>query len=250
MSKINTFCWSELMTDNIEGSKKFYSDLFSWEFQTEKMEKGEYIMGIANKAPVVGLFQKWDEHANLPNHWGNYLQVQDIEKSTKMVQEFGGKVCKGPFEIPGAGQMSVIQDSSKAFTSLFQKNPCKEPETKTSGIGYVCWNELGTHDIDKAKDFYQKLCGWSFRDEVVGGLPYTIFSKNGNDVAGLYKLPPDAKSTPPHWMTYFKVKDCYKSIEKVEKNSGKILIPAQAVEGVGTYAIIQDPFGASFGIIS
>ena len=42
--------------------------------------------------------------------------------------------------------------------------------------------ELITQDVDKAKDFYQKLFGWKVRD--LPDMPYSLFNENLSPTGG------------------------------------------------------------------
>ena len=52
--------------------------------------------------------------------------------------------------------------------------------------GTFIWNELDTPDQHVSGSFFEKLLGWSRREVNAGGFgTYTLFQKNGRDVAGM-----------------------------------------------------------------
>ena len=76
--------------------------------------------------------------------------------------------------------------------------------------GTFSWVELGTTDAAGAKAFYGKLFGWEADDSPAGdGAVYTMFSKGGLHVAGMYELSDDmrGRGVPPHWASYVTVED-------------------------------------------
>jgi uncharacterized protein len=56
------------------------------------------------------------------------------------------------------------------------------------------------------------------------------------------------QSVPPHWLPYFKIDDIEKNVAKI-KSKGEILMPVTHAEGVGLFAVAQDPQGAAFGLL-
>ena len=73
--------------------------------------------------------------------------------------------------------------------------------------GEFCWYELGTTDVAAAKNFYGSLFGWTSTDIPMGEMgTYTLLQKDGQDIAGLYKLEgPMFEGVPPNWMVYVAV---------------------------------------------
>ena len=51
-------------------------------------------------------------------------------------------------------------------------------------------------------------------------------------------------------MAYFTVSDCDESVGKVPELGGSVLGPPHTLEGVGRFAVLADPQGATFGIIA
>ncbi len=113
------------------------------------------------------------------------------------------------------------------------------------GPGQFSWNELLTSDVDAAAGFYTKLLGWA-AVPMAGGMPYTLFKKNGTEVAGLMALP--MPGVPPHWLNYVTVENADASAARVTELGGKICKPPFDIPNVGRIAIVQDPQGAAFGL--
>jgi predicted enzyme related to lactoylglutathione lyase len=114
--------------------------------------------------------------------------------------------------------------------------------------GKIIWNELVTADQKKAGDFYSSLLGWA-RKEVDAGLlgTYTIFQKDGKDVAGMMdptKTDYEQESKPPRWNAYVAVEDIETVVGRVTELGGKILEPVNDIPGTGKICMIADPTGA------
>ncbi len=70
-------CWTDLFTSDVEGSRKFYSELFGWEALEPSPEFGGYFMFSLNGKEVAGgMGDMGDIKAN--NAWKVYLQTDDI----------------------------------------------------------------------------------------------------------------------------------------------------------------------------
>src|SRR5918992_246924 len=75
--------------------------------------------------------------------------------------------------------------------------------------GTFCWADLGTTDADAAKAFYTRVFGWEAVDSPVGDDgTYTTFKLEGRDVAALYEMGEQQRSSlMPHWSSYVSVED-------------------------------------------
>ncbi|MCB1512262.1 MAG: VOC family protein [Hyphomicrobiaceae bacterium] len=121
-----------------------------------------------------------------------------------------------------------------------------------SGNGYFHWNELLTTDVEKAKAFFEATLGWTYDEmDMPGGKSYFLALVNDEPVAGLMSMPAEIPAgTPPHWLSYVEVDDLDGSVQKVERNGGRVLRPPFEIQDVGRIAVIADPSGAVLGLIT
>jgi predicted enzyme related to lactoylglutathione lyase len=115
--------------------------------------------------------------------------------------------------------------------------------------GAFCWNVLVTPDERAAGAFYLGLFGWSAEVQDMGGMQYTTFANDGRPAGGMYQPGAEQAGMPPAWVVYFAVDDCDQAAEQVVALGGAVVSPAHDVPGVGRFAIVADPQGATFGII-
>jgi len=109
--------------------------------------------------------------------------------------------------------------------------------------GAFSWFELITPNVEAAKKFYSELFGWQY--EAAPMAPeYTVIKVDGQGAGGMMIPPPAAKECPPHWGMYITVTDIQSTVAKARQMGAKILFGPQAIEKVGTFAVIQDPQGA------
>lgn len=112
-------------------------------------------------------------------------------------------------------------------------------------VGEFCWNELATPNVQKARDFYSKVFGWTFEEHPTDNYVYTIIKKNGKEIGGIWAIPTEKqKDIPPHWMSYILVENIADFVKKAEQNGAKVLQPPKKAGKFGTLAVIIDPTGA------
>ncbi len=81
---------------------------------------------------------------------------------------------------------------------------------------------------------------------MAGGMPYTLFKKNGTEVGGLMK--PPMPGVPPQWLPYVTVKSADTEAARIAELGGSIVAPPFDIPNVGRIAVARDPQGATFGI--
>lgn len=118
----NTYSWNELMTRDIDSAKAFYADVFGWQYETQEMPMGEYtVIAGGENGGLGGMMTMPDEVPEMvPNHWGVYFTVADLDASVASVSEHGGQVVVPPMEIPGVGKMATVHDTNQASFTLMQ----------------------------------------------------------------------------------------------------------------------------------
>jgi len=115
--------------------------------------------------------------------------------------------------------------------------------------GEFCWNELATHDVQKAKNFYGEVFGWQFKDIQTEEKQYTLVKSNDKEFAGIWQIPQDKKNQiPPHWMSYILVSDVTAALEKAQKNGAIVKVEITKAGEMGHFAIIIDPIGAQIAL--
>ena len=248
---VGNFCWVEANLENPAKGKAFYSELFGWKIEDMKMPVGEYTMMKLGDDQVAGILPLPENAKKMgaPPHWLTYVAVKDAKEATKKAEKLGAKVFFGPKAV-GPGTMSVIADPTGAMFALWES-------TELGGFVYnernaLCWVELTTTDADAATKFYVELFGWKTETFPMGDFEYTVLGNDGQQVAGLMPQPkPMAEAkAPPFWTVYFDVADCDAVMERAKKLGGEIVTPAMDIPGVGRFAILKDPDGAAFAVIT
>jgi predicted enzyme related to lactoylglutathione lyase len=181
-----------------------------------------------------------------------YFATDDADETARKVEAAGGKVVVAPFDVLDQGRMAVFADNTGAFFSVWQAGKMaglgRRGEPNTFG-----WCELATRGVDRAAEFYAQIFGWkAHRSEASEGGPrYIEWQLDGRNFGGaidMDDLPDMPADTPPFWLPYFISTDVNRSAERARELGGVIQMGPQAYPG-GTFAIIDDPVGAHFGLM-
>jgi predicted enzyme related to lactoylglutathione lyase len=111
------FSWSELMTTDVGGAKKFYTNLFGWKTEDMPMENMKYTIVKVGEEGVGGIMPIPAQAEGSPPNWGVYVTVDDVDATARKATELGGKVLIPPTDIPNVGRFSVLQDPQGAVFS-------------------------------------------------------------------------------------------------------------------------------------
>jgi predicted enzyme related to lactoylglutathione lyase len=107
------------------------------------------------------------------------------------------------------------------------------------------WHELVTADQPTSGAFFCQLLGWT-RTAVDAGRfgTYTLFQKNGQDVAGMMNPTPDAQGEGPHWHSYIAVENADECAQRALSLGGSVVLAPHEVPDVGRVCVVADPTGA------
>jgi predicted enzyme related to lactoylglutathione lyase len=119
----------------------------------------------------------------------------------------------------------------------------------TKPFGLPIWYDLMTPDTAAAARFYGNVVGWKAGDFDAQS-DYTLWhADDGSAVGGLMTLP-DGMPSGPGWSVYFHVADVDTAITEVELSGGKLIVPPQDVPGAGRFAMVADPQGVMFYVMT
>ena len=253
--KQGTPCWVDLSTTDVNGAKAFYSVLFGWDYRDVPMTD-EQFYSIAqidgSDAGAIFTQEAQESQTGVPPHWNVYLAVDDIDAIASKVSDLGGTLITDEFDEDESGRMMVAQDPNGAFISFWQAKANIGSEVRDEH-GALTWVELLTTDQEGAGDFYTALLGIGIDKDTMPtpeGGPYHMLMAGEMPVAGIMDMPPNLveMNVPPHWEVYFRVDDADATVEKAKTMGAQVMFGPEVLPMVGTFAAIQDPQGAVFGI--
>ena len=115
-----SFCWEELLTNDVEAAKTFYPEIFGWGMQDMDMGPlGTYTTLHRGDVGVGGMMQMPAE-AEAPPHWLPYMATDDVDACAKRVTELGGTIHKEPGDIPNVGRFAVFADPTGASFAVYK----------------------------------------------------------------------------------------------------------------------------------
>lgn len=116
--------------------------------------------------------------------------------------------------------------------------------------GVPCWFELSVADPEAAQDFYARVFGWEWCGAGMEGFDYRLARSGADMVAGLMALKDCPEGTPPNWLLYLASKDCDATVAQVRDLGGRVWKDPTDIPGTGRFAVLADPQGACFGILT
>ncbi|MBW3537653.1 MAG: VOC family protein [Actinobacteria bacterium] len=244
--------WVDLGTPDLDASIRFYGELFGWQIEKGPEEAGGYSMALLNGKAVAGIGPLMTE--GQPPSWSTYISVADVAETAEKVRESGGQVFVEPMRVEVGdgdfGSLAVFADPGGAAFSAWEPRQhigarlVDEP-------GTLSWNELVTRDIDAAKQFYRAVFGWEAHTSEAGPTTYTEWKRGGRSIGGMLEMNEDwPDDIPAHWMVYFAVSDCDGSSSHAADLGATVRVEATDIPGVGRFAVLVDPQGAQFSVIS
>jgi predicted enzyme related to lactoylglutathione lyase len=240
----------DLMAPDQQAAATFYSQLFGWQLSEEPIGDGggTYITASLDGDSVAGIAGQMPELAGHPAFWNVYLAVDDVDATTAKVEAAGGKIDAGPFDVMEHGRMSAIQDPTGARVNLWQAGT-NIGTSRANEPGTPIWNECVTPDIAAATKFYAEVLGMGSEPMDMPTGSYTVLTNaQGAQIGGA--MNPPMEGIPPHWNVYFNVADVDATVAKVQELGGTVVAPAFDVEGVGRLAVLSDPQGGMFSLMT
>jgi predicted enzyme related to lactoylglutathione lyase len=117
------------------------------------------------------------------------------------------------------------------------------------------WYELMTPDQAASERFYTKVVGWTAAPQQAApgsGDPYVVVSAGRRGIGGLLKLTDEMKAggARPGWVGYIHAADVDARLKAIIEAGGTQLMPPTDIPGVGRFAMVADPGGAAFYVMT
>jgi uncharacterized protein len=240
-------CWVDVWTSDVEGSRRFYAELFGWVAEQPSREHGGYFMFTREGVPIAGGMGDMGE-MRADNSWKPYLASDDIEQTLKLATEHGATVRAPAMPVDDLGVQAVLSDPQGRAIGVWQPG---------SFPGFTVINERGapnffafdTYDYAGAVEFYRQAFGWTPLEEATeDGHHYAGYMDPETDrpLAGIGdEVENLVEGEVPAWQVFWQTDDVDASVEKVLALGGAVLAAAED-RGLGRVARLSDPAGAAF----
>lgn len=107
------------------------------------------------------------------------------------------------------------------------------------------WHELVTPDQTSSGAFFSRLFGWKRKEVDAGPFGiYTLFQKDGQDVAGMMRPTAETADQGSHWHAYIAVENVDACAMQAPLLGGSVVVPPHDVPDVGRICVVADPTGA------
>lgn len=237
------FVWHDLMSDDVERTRRFYGGLLGWSFEdTTHPNGGDYTL-ISKDGRYIGGIVPLDDPAGVEySRWLGYLSVPDVDASAAMTRQAGGEVVAGPLDVSGIGRAAAIRDPQGAVVGLLRSERGDPDDSVEPAAGHVVWNELLASDAGYAAAFYGMITGAQVKTVSRRGGKYTLLRAQDRDRAGIMTRPAD--DIDPLWLTHFAVADPAAAAARAAELGGEVLLPPSPEFRDGSTAVVVDPTGA------
>lgn len=242
-------CWLELASHDWQGTKAFYHALFGWAVVEMSSSDKHFSLFNLGGDDLGAMYQIPKSKPQIPTHWRIYFSVSDIDASIAEIQAAGGQVHMGPHTVGDAGLAAQVSDPEGARFALWQaKN--RLGSRRQGEANTLCWVELACQYPRREEAFYRKIFPWTTLPSQVPNVEYMEWQVAGQSMGGMITMTPEWGDVRAHWMPYFMVTDCDTFANKAHCLGAKICIPPTDIPPVGRFAVITDPQGATFAMIT
>lgn len=236
--------WVGLATEDVAAARRFYGELFGWEYLEEPIRDDVHATCLLHGEPVAGITVP-RVVAEEAGGWITYLAVDDVDRVTEQGVALGATVRMSPTTFPAAGRAAVIEDPQRAHVGFFEAG-------RRHGVGLLnepgslCWNDLNTAEPEASTAFYQQLFGYDTTElRAADGSRYLLLTLAGQPIAGLLALEDNLLPMPARWLTHFATSDLAASIARVRELGGR-LVMGPLRSPYGPCAVVRDQQSAAF----
>jgi predicted enzyme related to lactoylglutathione lyase len=246
------FVWYEYIGADLPAAVEFYRKVVGWDIAENNMAGFSYQIASVSGYGVAGMMTIPDDAkaGGVPACWTAYIWVENVDAGLEKVKAAGGRLMKGPFDIPNVGRCAFVTDKQGAVFALFRDaggNPPPAPAPNTPGL--VGWRELHAADGKAAFDFYAGQFGWTEATQFDMGPMgvYRLFDIGGQQGGIMTKGP---QGPGPCWLYYFNVDGADAAAARAASAGGKVVHGPHEVPG-GMWAMqAVDREGALFGLVA
>jgi predicted enzyme related to lactoylglutathione lyase len=242
--------WTDLVTSDLAGAKRFYGDLFGWTFTDIHIGDSDYSVALHDGEPMGGLLQRPVRPGEQRQPaWLTFISVRDVAAAERATVALGGKVLSKPHSYPRRGRQAVFADPQGAVFAVLQSSS-GDPADELADPGEWIWSSLVTRDPGKGAAFYQTVFGYeAFDFSSDDGQEHVLLATNDYARATSNALPAGTTTAHPHWLNFVRVVSTPDAVAKAQALGGRVLVEPHPDRHGGLVAVVADPAGAAFGLL-
>jgi len=243
------FVWADLFSSDMEASRRFYEQVFGWEWRRIKDPPQPYGVFYLDGNPVAGLaYRKAPDGEGSYGRWIHYLSVKDVSASEMAISQHVGRTIVSRRSYADRGEFAIVTDSQDTLFGIIHASS-GDPGDYRAANGEWIWRELFTRDMGAAIRFYTELFGYAAEEDHENRKVVEYLLESGGYLrAGIGLLSPDT-DTAPAWLGYVRVGDVNAALRRALAHGGKLLYEPRPEVANGGLAIVADPTGANIGLL-
>lgn len=235
-------CWADITVTNLERSKKFYSDVFGWDYTGGEPEFGGYTSATVGGRVVAAMSPPMPGWDDLPG-WVIYLATDDMAATHEAVKAAGGQPVMEPMQVGSFGTMGLWTDPTGALFGAWQGDE-HQGFAIVDEPGAVAWCDYLSVDFESAKSFFNEAFGFTYDPMGEGYAMYSVPDQREQPAGGIGQA---EEGMTPGWNVCFHVEDIDTALARIETAGGKVLGPTTDFE-FGQFAPASGPDGELFVI--
>src|SRR5262249_40841442 len=179
------------------------ASLFGW--QGVELPAGDFgtYTSLRRDGKEVGILYRQTREARAAraaSHWTPFVFVEDVDRTALRVRELGSVLLREPLDFLDAGRVAAVRDPTGGIPSLSQPRTYSARKSRTD-LSALCWCELLTDDVGRAKSFYRELLGWEYQADPSR---QTTIANGGSRIGAMRKRTSrEAEMRPSGWIPYF-----------------------------------------------
>lgn len=253
-------CWVETLQPDPEAARRFYGELFGWEFTDPASmpgdPPGQYFVARLRGSDVAGIGSQPAEYTPPVPAWITHVSVDSADEATEKTRGAGGQVVEDPFDALPAGRLAVLTDPAGALFCAWEPRIRKGAQ-RVNEPGAWAMSTLNTRDSEDAKKFYAAVFGWETDTFQMGESEMTLWRVPGyvggepgqpvsREVVGAM-APIAGDDEAPQWSVNFWIDDADAAADNTGRLGGKVVVPPHDLPGFRN-AVLADPQGAVFSV--
>jgi predicted enzyme related to lactoylglutathione lyase len=251
------FVWHDFNTNDLEGAKRFYGEMFNWSFEKSDSEYAH----ISASGEMIGGMRKQGANERQPPSWLGYVLVDDVAATVAAIEKQRGRVYMPTTVMDKVGTFAVTADPTGGVFAPWRSARPDENKADTVAakpkLGTFCWDELVTTDPDQAGKFYASVFGWNpHKVDMGAGASYTLFHRPGTKgpdgqpigAGGMMKSPAGVQHS--FWLPYVAVDHVDRASDKAQRLGATVMVPPTDIPNIGRFACWSDPQRASIAVIA
>ena len=242
----NSFCWNGIVSTDAAAAKTFYADTIGWVAADHTFPSGETTTMLFTGEQPRGHLRAPQSDGE-PNQWTSYLRVEDVAASAAAAEANGGGVLMPATDID-PGTFAVVTSPSGSVLCLFHEADDASSENAPAGVGSVNWTELQSTDIEADLPWLTATFGFELEEMPIPDGTYYLLNSGGKPRAGAISA--FKEDVAGRWLAWVQVNDVDAAVGRIKGGGGRVITEPSDYPGVGRLSMVEDPMGATFGVIT